>query len=409
KEEVRKGLQKMIAGAKKGPSFGLALPGKSTDDPVIETSRIKKGEPLMKAAKKAAGGSKATYGKLSFQGGKVFFHCQIDPPPGLYRKIKDYFRRYDVNTKPALVNPNGQIEDDDMVQPEDQTARQAALKAFNIVAKKLIDRFGTEPTLKSKVEPLIKSMQGLLAADPFDTAAASKLQQQLVTLAKTPAPTAAPAKPSANITKLTQIYQRTLPSLQALVKSDPSKGAAVRQLNDALKRALSAANPDEKAVADLVKQATQLLPKPSRKPAQAAPSESDPAAPAAKCSLAIDKWTRATRDANSELSALQKTISQACKGAPGASKVDKAFNGINSKLDRLQKALQTSLDNAVRSGDAASQQKAARDTAKLASDASAMLKKDPILSKIDENPFRKVRAQAGLVTCLDEISRELVA
>lgn len=405
-DDIAKDLKRMVDFAKKGAGFALCLPGKDSDPIAIEHSLTKKGAQLEKAAKKNAGGSKTTFGTLSFADAKVYFNCEVDPPAGLQAKLKKHLSRYGLSTKAAVVDPSGKIDDDEApISGEAQKEQSDILKVFTPLVNNLKARFDSVEGLKAKTDTLVDQMQKLMEQTPFDDTAAKAIIKTAAALyqeatqgteKKTPNEETGPV--SEKLKNMMAVYKKNAPRLAALASQDPSKASAVGKVTEAMKQALAQKPVVESDIERVLRAAIQLL---------ATPSMAEPTLPTDKYSLAVGRWTQATSQSVSELDKLHKMIAGTCKNMPGASKVTKAFDGLEKKIGSLEKTLNTALDKAVKSGDARAPEEAVKDTLKVVAELKSHLKKDAILKDIDTNPFLKIQARAALDTCLAEIESAL--
>jgi len=111
---VADALKASINLARKRPmAFGLCL-GKKPEETVLIMHKIKAGEILARQAKKAGNTSKIAYGTLETRGKVVTLNCEADPPAGLLKKTKQYFKSLEMPMRILILDPQGEeFEADD--------------------------------------------------------------------------------------------------------------------------------------------------------------------------------------------------------------------------------------------------------------------------------------------------------
>lgn len=421
-------LKDIIAKAKKNPNFGLALGASATDEPVLLASKTKNPEVLEKSAKKEAGGNKTGCGTLDFKGGALILNFEADPPPGCLRVLKKHFKENRISAKLVLVLPDGTIEDeyqfnddeqgtddkprgrprsDASAPPPDPAAMEAIAKArklteiFDRTRPLLANVSEAEPAKTAMIDKLQKAFDRAAAASPPDISAMEKLsaaaQQQLPR----------PGRSDAGA-KLTDLFKRVAGSAMPHAKADPAIANALRDQTAAFKSALAASPPDLAAAKAAIDTLQARIPKPGQA-ASVPPDRPPPDTPDAPVQRAKGRWTRAFGLAGTEVGKLQEAIKTAAEGAAGIGKVDKAFGELRKTLAQLDAALGKALDPGIGTGDKARIAKARGDALKLADQVEKILGSHPVLSKIDDNPFIRIRAAATLRQSLSEMRDELKA
>lgn len=426
-------LKEIISMAKKTPNFGLALGKSATDEPVLLASKTKAAEVLEKTAKKEAGGNRTGCGTLDFKGGALILNFEADPPPGCLRVMKRHFKFNRITTKLAIVSPCGTVEDeftynDDEQGPDDASGEvpsgrersdadapppDPAMLATVEKARKLTGIFDrtrpaladaarAEPAKAAMIDKLVRAFDRATAASPPDVAAMEKIaaaaQQQL----------AKPARAGGDATALTDLFKKVAGLAMPHAKADPALAQHLRDQTAAFKSALAASPPDLAAAKAAVDALQARIPKPGQA-ASAPPDRPPPDTPDAPVQRAKGRWTRAFGLAGAEVGKLQEAIKTAAEGTDGIGKVDKAFDELRKTLAQLDAALGKALDPGIGTGDKARIAKARDDAHKLADQVEKILGSHPVLSKIDDNPFIRIRAAATLRQSLSEMREELKA
>jgi len=420
-------LKDILAMAKKAPNFGLALGKSATDEPVLMASKTKKPEVLEKSAKQQAGGNRTGCGTLDFKGGALILNFEADPPPGCLRVLKKHFKENKVSAKLVLVLPDGTIEDEyeynDAEQGDEDKPRgrprsdadapapdpamlEAAEKArklseiFDRTRPMLSEAAKADPAKAALAEKLVKGFDRAAAASPPDVAAMEKIaaaaQQQL----------AKPARATGDTAALTDLFKKVAALAMPHAKADPALAQHLRDQTAAFKSALAASPPDPAAAKAAIDALQARIPKPGQA-ASVPPDQSTPDTPDAPVQRAKGRWTRAFGVAGAEVGKLQEAIKTAADGAAGIGKVDKAFGELRKTLAQLDAALGQALDPGIGTGDEARIAKARGDALKLADQVEKILGSHPVLSKIDDNPFIRIRAAATLRQSLSEMRDEL--
>lgn len=423
-------LKEIIAMAKKNPNFGLALGTSSTDQPVLLAHKTKATEVLEKAAKKEAGGNKTGCGTLDFCSGTLFLHFEADPPQGCLRVLKRHFKFNRIKTKIAIVSPCGAVEDDLTYNNDDQTSTDdasgdaahgrersnadaptpdPAMLAALEKARKLTEIFDrtrpgltkaarAEPAKAAVMDKLLRAFDRAAAASPPDVSAMERLtaaaQQQL------PKPKSRDTGQRDASAKLTDLFKKVAASAMPHAKADPALAAALRDEAAAFKAALAASPPDLSAAKAAIDALQARIPKPGQ-----APSET----PDAPVRRAQSSWSNAFNLASSEMGKLEDAIKAAAAGSEGIGKVDKAFGDLRSTLTQLDAALTKALATGIGTGDAGHIRKARSDALKLADQVEKILVSHRVLTKIDDNPFLRIRAVSGLRKSLAEMREDLKA
>lgn len=175
--ESAKELKQMIKLARSNAlNFALVL-GKKPEDTAILMHRKMAGDVLVKKAKKAPGvePNKNCQGTVSVNGSYFELTCMTDPPAGIVKKLKAFFKASQISLKPKVLGPDGaQFEADespeeqgqDGDQPPEQTPQasedQSLLKALTKRAKGMQAEIAElEETAKKR---LMKSLAQVAAA-----------------------------------------------------------------------------------------------------------------------------------------------------------------------------------------------------------------------------------------------------
>ncbi len=112
-------LKSQIAIARKRDlNFALCL-GKKPEGTVLLTHKIKNAEILRKQAKKAGETAKIAFGIMRVKSKDVMFTCEDKPPSGIARKSKEFFKTIGLQMKVKILDPSGQILEDDGDADED--------------------------------------------------------------------------------------------------------------------------------------------------------------------------------------------------------------------------------------------------------------------------------------------------
>ncbi|MEP1354048.1 MAG: hypothetical protein ABJX32_04065 [Tateyamaria sp.] len=169
-DEVVRELKNILAMAKKGPYFAVALAAKGTDDPSFLVDKVKKPDILAKKAKAEAGSNKLTYGNLEFEKGALTFYCQVDPPGSMMRGLKAYFKRYKVGAKFRFVSPDGTVEDDG----EDDATGEIR-KSFDTLMQGARQASASDPKRIKQLDGLRQLFDRAVEGDPPDVDGAKNL------------------------------------------------------------------------------------------------------------------------------------------------------------------------------------------------------------------------------------------
>jgi hypothetical protein len=414
KEEDKKHLKKLVEKAKDGFAFGLCL-AKTAGHPSIEYSGTKSPDALEKNAKAAAGGTKTGRGTLSLDKGKVVFTFLDKPPTGAFKAIKSFFAASGVTAKIALVGPDGKMLDD-----EAAVAEKAKLTVdFQRMAAALgAVKTGLE-NMQAQINGLTDRMMAAVQAKDPDIEAIRDVfldLEQLDKLARRIPPQGQPQQTAPGTTgnssqntavtppspvALAEEFKKSLESLRRKASDSNGLGKTITTLTEGFKKAFGEKPVNFKQLQTIADTAKKL---------DADTVNDNPATrtDAEKLVVVDGDWAKAVDTAGKELGKLRGKINEAVAGMPGAAKVDSAFGNLSTTLDRLAKALA----GAIRAGNGKSgvdARKAADNALKTADQVARILAADPILSKIDDNPFEKTKVVATLSTTIEKMRQELAA
>lgn len=148
-ETGSKHLKAMLAAAKTNPlPFGLALGKKRPEDTALVLDKKKPADKLLKQARSEPGvdKQKSCSGMLSVEGSKVLLHCADDPPAGVFKRMKAFFKASKLPYTPVVLGPDGaEFEPDEEAlvaagsdartkAEETEPAREAAAVAVRLQA-----------------------------------------------------------------------------------------------------------------------------------------------------------------------------------------------------------------------------------------------------------------------------------
>lgn len=118
-------MQTMIVAARKKPvNFGMCI-GKKPDGMVFYLHRKKSAEILGKTAKKAGDTAKVAFGTVTVKGKNLLMSVEGDPPTGLAKKAKIFFKTQNMAMKVVILDATGNVLESDGDEDEDQTAEGA--------------------------------------------------------------------------------------------------------------------------------------------------------------------------------------------------------------------------------------------------------------------------------------------
>ncbi|MCD9149764.1 hypothetical protein [Pseudophaeobacter flagellatus] len=228
KESAQELKKKLKLARNKELSFALAL-GKKPEDCALIMHKERGGDKLLLQVKKMPGvqPKKSCYGTLTVDGQVVKLACRSDPPAGLVKNFRLFFRSNDLTMKLAVQAPG---EAEFTLEAEDQAADQAAVGAENPAPGPAAgaeaapapgaaqdDPGGPEPALKTRSKGLQQAIAAL-----EDGPVRAKLTEGL-TLAVQSLAKGDPAKAAALLEKLEKALQQIEKSKAASApSSDPS-------------------------------------------------------------------------------------------------------------------------------------------------------------------------------------------
>lgn len=334
-------LHGVIADAKKQAFFGLALAGKNSEWPAIETSKTKKPYQLEVAARKRTGSTKVGCGTLNHEGGNLILRFLAAPPANCQGLLKSYFAAFKIGTKIVLILPSGammnDVDDDAAKTGQDLGASKDApgadIEVLRAELKALNPRLVTQIKSDVRLVPTVKKLLVEFTDATGDTP---------------------------NVARAGLI----LAALRRLVETPEPSGNESQE-----------------------SESSEPLDQPLR--------------------IASDGWVKAITTAGAELDKLHEAIRAAGAGAPGLSKVDKAFTTLRDNLGQMRRALEVPLSDGIGSDQSGPVAKARQDALKLATQVEKILGTHPILSKIDQNPFVPIKASAGLTGAISEMRQAL--
>ncbi|KIN66147.1 hypothetical protein Z946_626 [Sulfitobacter noctilucicola] len=247
-DDITKELKDILAMAKKGPFFAVAL-GK--EDPAFLVDKVKKPDVLAQKAKTEAKSSKLTYGNLEFEKGALTLYCQVNPPGNMMRSLKAYFKKYKVGAKFRFVLPDGTVEDDGADDGTGEIVKSfgrlidGARQAANGDAARLKQIDGLQHLFDRAMEsdpPDVDGAKKLIAAarkfafTADDTGEGSEIKKTLV-------------KSNTNWGKAVAAARSEVTKLESKVKTDCADLPGATRLDGAFKTLLSALDSLEKALA----------------------------------------------------------------------------------------------------------------------------------------------------------------
>lgn len=199
--------------------------------------------------------------------------------------------------------------------------------------------------------------------------------------------------------KLTDSWADTFSTLLGKAEIDPGLGVIVNRLGKAYDTLMRKEPPDLSALAKLVKQATDLVPtvEEVKDPEQKGFAE------------AGQIWTKAADGAAKDLRTLRQTILNELAGTGATGDVTNALDTLEGKVEQIRAALVNLMATGAKSEDSGARRKQAMRVEKLAQQVGRMLKEDEVLTRIDDNPFVKVKVAANLSTAVLELRKRLAA
>lgn len=121
------------------------------------------------------------------------------------------------------------------------------------------------------------------------------------------------------------------------------------------------------------------------------------------------EWAIARSSARENLQRLQAGLRDALKGHPKSTELNAAIDKLGEAMARLDERLDDTLDDAMNSSDPARQAEFKQAALKIIAEYQTVADNDPILVKIDANPFMKVAIQGVLSDQLATMAKELAA
>lgn len=422
-DEAKKNLKKLVEKAKGGASFGICLGKDSGQQPFIAFSSSRGAAMLEKEAKAEIGGIKTGSGTLSVNGGKIYFHFQTEIPTGTLKAIKAHFSYAGVSQKVALVDKDNRIEDDDAPQPGgDQAARSEITQGFQKLAAGLTGLATGLQDLPSQLDLLTREMQAQLTAPTFDPLAARQVfgkLQKLDQLARSTPPVAPPRpqspppqsppsqgsgtpppRPQSDnpVLAVTNEMKQALAGIKDLAGSSTDIAKAVSLLTDGFKKAVTQQPPDVQTAKSLVQQVLDL-----------AKSSGSGGSDEEKFDFAGSEWKRAVTEASNDLDRLKNKILGEAAGEPGIGKIETAFGKISATLKQLNDALTKVISEESKGKSGPEARQVADKAIKTADQVATILTRDPILSRIDDNPFEKTTVVATLKGSIERLRQSLAA
>jgi hypothetical protein len=119
------------------------------------------------------------------------------------------------------------------------------------------------------------------------------------------------------------------------------------------------------------------------------------------------EWAFARSSARDGLERLQTGLRDALKGHPQFPELDAAIGKLDAALVKLDERLEDTLDAAVNSNDPAKQAQCKQDALKIIGEYRTVVENDPMMLKMDANPFMKVTVQSALSAQLAAMAAEL--
>jgi hypothetical protein len=121
------------------------------------------------------------------------------------------------------------------------------------------------------------------------------------------------------------------------------------------------------------------------------------------------EWAIARSSARGNLERLQAGLRDALKGHPQATELNAAIDKLGEAMVKLDERLEDTLDNALNSSDPAKQAEFKQAALKIIAEYQTVADNDPILVRVDANPFMKVAVQSVLSDQLAAMAKELAA
>ena len=145
--------------------------------------------------------------------------------------------------------------------------------------------------------------------------------------------------------------------------------------------------------------------------APAAPSKA-PASPAAIATLAKTKtvWTSTRTAIEKQLDTLQGKMAEAYDGHGFAADLEKVFKSkVEPMLGTLDHSLAEVLDEVAKSTDGTEQAKLVKDAQTIIGKYEAFLAGEPLIKKLDKNPFLPMQIEATLTKTLEALSKSVAS
>ncbi len=121
------------------------------------------------------------------------------------------------------------------------------------------------------------------------------------------------------------------------------------------------------------------------------------------------EWAMARTKARADLERLQGGLRDALKGHPQFTAMDQGIGKLSEALAGLDDRLEDELDAALNTTDPAKLADSKKAALKIIAEYQVVVDSDPLLLRMDSNPFMKVAVQAVLANQLAAMARELAA
>ena len=237
-------------------------------------------------------------------------------------------------------------------------------------------------------------------------------------------PPAAPAAAGPDAGALTRQLTNLVKQMVAIMGSDPARGQGLKALATQAQSALKAGDMEhaQSAIGDLETAISQSSSEPAPASADAGANGAAPAAPAAPANggapaapnmAALGKaklaWSAARKKVESEVDKLHSEMTKHYKDHGFGGELDKFFAAkVEPVMTNLDESLVKKLDEVTKNTDPAAHTKLVGEAKKIIKGYESYLAGEPIIKKLDDNPFVPLSIGKTLTATLEALSRAVV-
>jgi hypothetical protein len=392
-------IKAVLAFAKRGDPASCAIALTKDKDGVLLLDKKRKPKAVLNELKKKAGAAGLELETTSFRFGRAVVDTENDPgllslvinkdSPGVMRpKLLERVKKAGFMKLELTVDTALEVEEPASPEPSEDSPAPPA-RAGEAEAAPAPPAAPTEP----------EAAEAPAAAAPPDAAAAQPAP-----------PEAAPAAAQPDMSGLTRALTDLVRQIVPIFQADQTRGQALRDMATAAQTALR--NGDAAGAGRLIAQLTDAVrnvaPAP---PVSGAAAQASPAAPPngpgatafAKARLA---WVATRHKIEGEIDKLHAEMTSVYKDHGFGADLDKIFRTkVDPMLDKLDHRLAEKLDEVAKNGDPAGHAKLVQEAKTIIRDYESYIAGEPLIAKLDDNPFVPLQIQKTLSATLAALSK----